>query len=167
MEESHSSRLNHVFRLLTSRHGSGCGRQAMHGTSNYTNSREHSAQICSHCPTTMSNLQVCVIRLRNYVLRAAASGFCTSACPGILDNILTPEARRTPFMDGCFVSFHMTRGFPIGDEEHRTVVHRRRMNRAGRCWVQSGINYATEYVHMLNANLVSCMLPLHSRPSIH
>lgn len=114
--------------------GSGCGRQALHGTSNYNNSREHSAHICSHCPTTMSNLQVCVIRLRNYVLHAAASGFCTSTCPGICYNILTREARRTPFMDGRFVSFHMTRGFLIGGEEHRTVVHRRRMTHAGRCW---------------------------------
>jgi hypothetical protein len=30
-----------------------------------------------------------------------------------------------------------------------------------------GHNYAYEYVHLLNAYLVSCMLPLHSRPSIH
>jgi hypothetical protein len=55
---------------------------------------------------------------------------------------------------------------PAGDE-HGRVARRLGQDRTGRCWVQLGINYATEYVHLLNANLVSCMLPPHSRPSIN
>jgi len=131
-----------------------------------TNSCEHQTHTCSHCSMTMFGRQVAVIRLCNQILHAAALEFAFRLASGSSTPLpdrnhmeIRPCAGRLfciKLLQDSSRRYHKIRR-PVDEEEPHT----------GRWWVQSGINYATEYVHLFNANLVSCMLPPHSRPSIH
>lgn len=137
----------------------------LYGTSNYTNSREHQTHMFTLSRDDVQPAGLCHPSLQFCIARSRIRMYF-STCARILDTIPIQENRDRSWMA---VSFHSTlyQRTPHKEMNNGPVVHRRRVTRAGRCWVQSGINYATEYVHMLNAFSVSCMLPLHSRPSIH